>query len=466
MEIFAHAAAPRKPTGHNWPLMVIPKLSVGVKRTAARSAPLRTAATRSAATLGAATLIVATALCGGFATRVNAQAPARPVTPPVASKAPVAPTQDYWVYVGAESADRIYRVKFGPGGTKVEKTIDIGELSAEMEGPHGLQISHDGKYLYMTTGHGTPDGKYWRYALGPDTLVGPGIFLGNFPASIDVTPDGDYTFSANFNLHGDMVPSTVSVVYTPTNTEVARIVTCTMPHGSRVSPDGRRQYSTCMMDDQLVEIDAVNFAVARRFGLAKGKEGPIKTEKAMAGMDHSHMISTTATAAKPAVDPAQVGAGGMQHEMTANSCSPTWAQPSLDNKSVYVACNKSDDIIQIDVKSWKLVRHIRTGRGVYNIAMTPDGKLMVASLKQGSMIEVFDLASGRSLVQLPTSNIIAHGVTISSDSKYAFVSSEGKGAMPGKVDVIDLVALEKAGTVDVGQQASGITFWKSAPVKP
>ena len=24
----------------------------------------------------------------------------------------------------------------------------------------------------MTTGHGSPDGKYWQYELGPDTLVG------------------------------------------------------------------------------------------------------------------------------------------------------------------------------------------------------------------------------------------------------------------------------------------------------
>ncbi len=87
-----------------------------------------------------------------------------------------------------------------------------------MEGPHGLAISRDGKYLYMTTGHGRPDGKFWKYELGPDadTLVGQGISLGFFPASIDVTPDGLYSFSVNFNLHGDMVPSTVSVVYTPT----------------------------------------------------------------------------------------------------------------------------------------------------------------------------------------------------------------------------------------------------------
>src|SRR5215217_7222888 len=127
----------------------------------------------------------------------------------------------------------------------------------------------------MTTGHGSPDGKYWKYDLGPDPLVGQPIFLGNFPASIDVTPDGLYAFAVNFNLHGEMVPSTVSVIYTPTNTEVAQTTTCTMPHGSRLDPSGRRMYSTCMMDDQLVEIDAVKFGVARRFSLAKGKEGAV-----------------------------------------------------------------------------------------------------------------------------------------------------------------------------------------------
>ncbi|MEO6444220.1 MAG: hypothetical protein ABIZ91_13925, partial [Gemmatimonadaceae bacterium] len=98
-------------------------------------------------------------------------------------------------------------MRFGPAGATVEKTFLVGELAAEMEGPHGLQITHDGRYLYMTTGHGTPDGKLWKYELGPDTLVGPGISLGKFPASIDVTPDGLYTFSANFNLHGAMLPS-------------------------------------------------------------------------------------------------------------------------------------------------------------------------------------------------------------------------------------------------------------------
>jgi DNA-binding beta-propeller fold protein YncE len=121
-----------------------------------------------------------------------------------------------------------------------------------------------------------------------------------------------------------------------------------------------------------------------------------------------------------------------------------------------------DEIIEVDRDAWTISRRLPTGRGVYNLAVTPDGKWLVATLKQGHMVEIFDLASGTSVARIKTSNTIAHGVTVSPDSRYAFVSSEGVGSAPGKVDVIDLQALTIAGTVDVGQQAAGITFWKMA----
>ncbi len=361
----------------------------------------------------------------------------QPAPAPATSASATAPTANYWVYVGAESADLVHRVRFGPDGAVVEKTFPVGESAPEMEGPHGLQISRDGKYLHMTTGHGSPDGKYWRYVLGPDTLAGPGIFLGYFPASIDVTPDGLYAFVVNFNLHGEMVPSSVSVIYTPTHTEVARTETCTMPHGSRVDPTGTRQYSTCMMDDQVVEIDTRTFAVARRFGLAKGKEGPIAT------------VATAAHSGHGSMPPA--------------SCSPTWAQPSADGSKVYVACNKADEIVEIDVARWEIVRRFRTGRGPYNLGVTPDGRLLIATLKQGGGVQIVDLATGQSVLTTKSSTNVTHGVAISSDSRYAFVSSEAVGAAPGKVDVYDLRTLTRVADVPVGQQAGGIAFWKMEP---
>lgn len=375
---------------------------------------------------------------------------------------PAPPKATYWAYVGAESADLIHRIRFGPEGASVEKTIGVGELAAEMEGPHGLAISRDGKYLHMTTGHGFPDGKYWRYELGPDTLVGPGVLLGNFPASIDISPDGLYALAANFNLHGDMVPSSFSVVYTPTHTEVTRIVTCTMPHGSRIDASGRFHYSGCMMDDQLVEIDTRKFEVSRRFSVAKGKEGPLPVDARGAMAAHMHGGHTPARPGTE-VDPADVGYQGMRHAMEPQSCSPTWAQPSPDGARIYVACNKSDEILEVDNGKWAVARRFATGRGPYNLATTPDGKLLVITLKQGAGVEVIDLTTGKQAAKFTSSTTVTHGVAISSDSRYAFISNEGKGAEPGKVDIYDLQAFAKVGTVDVGQQAGGIAFWKMEP---
>jgi DNA-binding beta-propeller fold protein YncE len=142
------------------------------------------------------------------------------------------------------------------------------------------------------------------------------------------------------------------------------------------------------------------------------------------------------------------------------TCSPTWAQPSADGAKIYVACNKSNEILEVDRDAWAVSHRFATGVGPYNLAVTPDGRLLVASLKKGGGVQVFELASGRSVMEVKSSTTLTHGIAISPDSRYAFVSSEGVGAQPGKVDVYDLVALERVGTVDVGQQAGGIAFWK------
>jgi DNA-binding beta-propeller fold protein YncE len=78
---------------------------------------------------------------------------------------------------------------------------------------------------------------------------------------------------------------------------------------------------------------------------------------------------------------------------------------------------------------------------------------------------VFNLASGASVAKFQSSTTVTHGVAVSPDSRYAFVSSEGVGAAPGKVDVYDLRALARVGSVDVGLQAGGIAFWKMEPAR-
>ena len=148
---------------------------------------------------------------------------------PVSAQSPT-----YRVYVANESSDLVSRVAFTPGeGAVVEKEIAVGIMPGDNDGAHGLSVSPDGRYWYLTIAHGTPYGYLWKFHAGPDTLVAR-TRLGLFPATIGITPDGQFLLAANFNLHGDMVPSTISVVYTPEMLEITKIRTCLMPHGSRV----------------------------------------------------------------------------------------------------------------------------------------------------------------------------------------------------------------------------------------
>jgi DNA-binding beta-propeller fold protein YncE len=139
------------------------------------------------------------------------------------------------------------------------------------------------------------------------------------------------------------------------------------------------------------------------------------------------------------------------------SCSPTWAQPSLDGSSVFVACNKSSEIVEVETDSWKLLRRIPARAGVYNLALTKDNKL-IATNKRDQSVSVYDAKTGRELARLPTKRKVLHGAAVSPDNRYAFISVEGIGSEPGTVEIIDLQALKTVATVDVAPEAAGIEF--------
>ena len=366
---------------------------------------------------------------------------------PLAVSAQTAPTKDYLALVASESVDRVALIRFGPQGARVDRERYVGWAPTEVAGPHGVAISPDKQHYFVSTAHGTPFGRLQKYNAVTNAPEGS-VMLGNFPATAQVSPDGEFVYVVNFNLHGEMVSSDVSVVAATEMVEIARIPTCTMPHGSRLTTDGSKHYSVCMMDEMLVEIDTRTLGVSRSFFLTAGKEMGMKgaPPKRGPGAHAGH----------------DMGGHGMEPPKPGDvSCSPTWAQPSPDGARIYVACNKSSEIVEIDAKEWKLLRRIPTGNGVYNLGVTHDGTKLIGTNKRDGSVSVIDIASGKELGRIPTTRKVVHGVAVSDDDLYAFISVEGMGSQPGTVDIIDLRAMKKVASVDVGQQAGGIDFWKS-----
>lgn len=143
-----------------------------------------------------------------------------------------------------------------------------------------------------------------------------------------------------------MAPSTVSIVDPNEMVELKRIETGVMPHGSRISPDGRWHYSLAMMSGELYEIDALQMQLNRALNLdlAAGylTEEELKEIKKEETKHEGHE-----------------GHENMYH----STVKPTWVIPHPAQRKVYVAGNGSDEILEVDLDRWTVTRRFKTGKG-------------------------------------------------------------------------------------------------------
>ncbi|MCB9882526.1 MAG: YncE family protein [Planctomycetes bacterium] len=342
----------------------------------------------------------------------------------------------YSIYVANESSDEVDLVTFDGEEARVAARIPVGYQPTENEGPHGLTVSPDGAHWYLSMAHGIPNGWLYKYETGTNRLLGR-VELGLFPATMQISERTGLLYCVNFDLHGDMSPSTVSIVDPDAMVEVARTRTGAMPHGSRLTKDGAQHYSCAMMDGFLFEMDAATFQVTRVLDLNPETEGVPPPERLREEGPHDHKLRPGQRVPKP-----------------------TWVQPHPSRPVAYVALNGMDEIVEVDLKAWRIVRRFETGRGPYNLDVSADGTRLVASYKTGAQIGVWDLDEGRELRRLRASRRVTHGVVISPDSRFAFVTNEGIGATKGTVDVVDLRTLRIVSTVECALQTGGIAFWK------
>ncbi|MCG8372098.1 MAG: YncE family protein [Balneolales bacterium] len=347
--------------------------------------------------------------------------------------------QNYYAYVAAESEDEVHLIHFDAESKKVEiaKTIPVGRYPAENDGPHGMTVSPDGKYWFVSIAHGNPYGWLAKYKTGSDELIGT-VDLGLFPATMEISEQTGLLYVVNFNLHGEMEPSSVMVVDYESMDVLDEIETGIMPHGSRMNSSGTRKYHVSMMTDELIEINTTGMSVERRLSLGKNAMG--MEMGSMGNMDHSSM-----------------GHGHMEHNPVEK---PTWVDPHPTKPLVYIAGNGSDEIIEVHTDNWEITRRFNSGKAPYNLEVSPDGKLLVVSYKGEAATGIWDLESGSELAKIPSTRKVTHGVTVTPDSKFAFITVEGIGGEPGSVEIIDLEKRELVDYVETGKQAGGIYFWK------
>jgi|TARA_B110000438_G_C15760188_1_gene626939 DNA-binding beta-propeller fold protein YncE len=372
--------------------------------------------------------------------------------------------KDYYIYCATESEDEVALIRFDGKKAYVEKRIPVGVWPVEIEGPHGITVSPDGDYWYLSMAHGNPFGHLYKYKTGSDELVDR-VELGLFPATMEISKATGLLYIVNFNLHGGHTEaSTVSIVDPDEMIEIERVETGIMPHGSRLLNNGLKHYSVAMMSGTLYEIDAMSMEVTRTMITSPPKMNSHSGHN-MKKMDHSNMDhgnmkmgKNKKMSNKDKMGIAAMGKMAMNHDMPPEK--PTWVTPHPKDNLIYVVNNGTDNVVEIDVKKWEVVRTFKTDKAPYNCEVSQDGRHLVVTYKGAAKTGVWDLKTGKEIAKFNNTRKVTHGVVISPDNRYAFVSVEGVGKEPGSVEIFDLKELKPVTVAEIGKQAGGIAFWK------
>ena len=188
-----------------------------------------------------------------------------------------------------------------------------------------------------------------------------------------------------------------------------------------------------MMDDELVEVDALRFEVGRRLKLGAA------TDKHAAHGDHASHQSAHADAA----------------------VEPSWVTQPTSRGLVYITALTGNALYEVDTAAWNVSRRLETpAAGPYNAAVAPDERLLVVTYKKGDSIGFWDLETGTEVAREDTTRRIPHGVAITSDGRFSLVTVEGIGGEPGVVEVYDNSSYRRVAQIDIGKQAGGIALWE------
>lgn len=204
-----------------------------------------------------------------------------------------------------------------------------------------------------------------RFTLMKQVIILAVLFMGS--ASFAQTP---------LLLIGNKSDDTLSFVDVRTLTEIAKTTTGRGPHEVAVTPDGKKAFVT-------------NY------------EGP------------GDSISVVDVTARKELRRIPLG----EHR------APHGIEVSRGGTNVYVTCERSQTVIEINVASEKIVRAFKTEqKGTHMLVLTPDGrKLYTGNMGSGSST-VIDLAKGEVLAQIKT-GANCEGIDVTPNGKEVWTSN-------------------------------------------
>jgi DNA-binding beta-propeller fold protein YncE len=334
--------------------------------------------------------------------------------------------------------------------------VPVGDNPVELEGPHHLAASPDGKFIFYNLSNyvpGTGSGPHGSHGTGtvPGSLVKldaatqekvAEVLVDRSPGDVVLSHDGKYAFVSHYDLlrlqaalvSGMGLPesaySALAIVDTDTMTRVSLTPVCPTAHGEGLSADGRTLYVTCANSDQLAVVDVTD------------KAHPSVTARVIVG-------PTPGTLDQP-------------------SYAPYALAVSPSDGTVWISDNKSADVRVFNPGTMQMdgSKTVKVNGVAMFSSFTPDGRTLFVPHQGDDQMHAVDTQALTSRVlALPTSACLnAHAFVLGPDGVHGVLVCEGNHVTrPGSIVWINVVSLSIDGFVNVGMFSDGAAWLPALP---
>lgn len=275
------------------------------------------------------------------------------------------------------------------------------------------------------------------------------IPVGDRPHNVNHTPDGRYVLVTNKNVNNNEPPS-LSVI----NTDTKKVLTTIEGLGRRiehvVSPKpGMAYVSEDLAENAILAIDLDERSIVERVPVGIKPHGlwPSPDGKYLFVPNQlSGTLSKVETGRMTVVGESFVGR------------TPTMASVSPNGQRVYVSLYGERgltilDAVNVESGHLQVIDVIRVGERPAQVAITPDGRYVLVPCEGPGAVYIISTATHEVAGIVPTGGK-AHGVDVSTDSRYAFVTNWEDDSL----SIVDLEKMTVARTIKVGDEPAGVDY--------
>ena len=287
---------------------------------------------------------------------------------------------------------------------------------------------------------------------------------GEGPHEVAVSHDGRWAVVSNYGIRGK--PGSSLTVIDITQRRVARTIDLTpyqRPHGMAFFPGDSVLAVTSEASKAVLLVDL-------RTDKVNGTLPTTGRASHMVGMSRAGDRLVTGNIADSTVsvlDPRHAGDVHVIHV----AAQPEGIALSPDGSTVWAGSNRDSVVVVADVGRAQPIDTLRGFGLPYRLAFSPDGAVVVISDPVRANVRVFDAATRRERfsIAIPRDSLVAtaeipgspspEGVTVSSDSRWAFVTLQGRN----RLATIDLARGVIISLIPIGNWSDGVGYSRLTP---